>query len=156
MPKTIPGAIIGGGFVAGLIDIVYACVFYGALYDVAPMRIFQSVAAGWFGRDAAMSGGAQTAALGLLTHFGITIAMAAIYVIASLRAPVLRTRWLTFGLLYGAALWAAMNFVVVPLSNAPEPTFSIWPTIGGVLIHMFGVGLIIAYFASKTEQATQA
>ena len=46
-----------GGFVAGTIDITYASLFWFIKAGVRPPRIFQSVAAGWLGREAAVAGG---------------------------------------------------------------------------------------------------
>lgn len=151
------GAILAGGLLAGLIDITYACVFYGLMYDVPAMRIFQSVAAGWIGRDAARAGGVETAALGLASHFLITTAMAAAYVLVSRRLRILAERPLVFGPLYGLFLYGLMNFVVVPLSNAPAPAFTaVWPIVTGVLVHAFGVGLVIALFAARATNPSPA
>ncbi|MES1202236.1 MAG: hypothetical protein ABUS57_12395 [Pseudomonadota bacterium] len=109
-------AIVIGGLIAGALDITYACVAYGLKYGVPPMRIFQSVAAGWLGRDAARAGGLQTAILGGVSHFGIAIAMAAAYVIAARWLPILLKRPVIMGVLYGALLFVIMNWIVVPYS----------------------------------------
>lgn len=145
-------AVLGGGIVAGLLDLFYACAYYGASHGVPPVRIFQSIAAGWVGRDAAIAGGDGTALLGIVSHFAIVLVMAAIYVFASRRLPILTRRWARFGLLYGVALWLAMSFIVVPLSAAPPPSsFPFWGTLGAILSHMV-VGLVIAGYAARARQ----
>ena len=73
-------AILLGGLIAGALDITYACVHYGLVYEVPPTRIFQSVAAGVFGRDEARAGGLTTAGIGLALHFLLTTIMAAFFV----------------------------------------------------------------------------
>jgi len=154
MPRSVAGAIIGGGLLAGLIDITYACAytyFFGS--GATPDRVFKYVASGWFGIDAARAGGGEMIALGAISHFGIVVVMAAVYVLARLRVRVLATKWFLFGPLYGAALYLAMNFIVVPLSNAPDPQFPFWPTFTGVIVHMIGIGMVIAFFAAKIEHA---
>ena len=41
-----------GGIAAGTLDLIYICTLY-AFKGVSPVRILQSIAAGWLGRDAA-------------------------------------------------------------------------------------------------------
>jgi hypothetical protein len=71
-------AVLAGGLAAGVIDITYACAFWAIKAGVRPTRIFQSVAAGLLGRQAAVAGGASTAALGLALHFFIALTVAVV------------------------------------------------------------------------------
>ena len=109
-------AILAGGFVAGAIDISYAVI--ANLARVAPEKVLQSVASGLLGR-AAYQGGAATASLGLFLHFAMTIAMAAIFVAAARSLVPVRQHLLVAGLAYGALVYFAMRWVVVPLSRFP-------------------------------------
>lgn len=149
MPRALL-AILLGGVVAGALDIAYACVHYGLVYEIPPTRIFQSVAAGVYGREAARAGGIETASIGLVLHFLMTILMAAFFVAWTRMLPALN-RWpLLAGPTYGLAIFALMQFVVLPLSaagggNHPEGQF----LFGGVLIHAFGVGYVIALIAKR-------
>lgn len=112
-------AIVQGGLAGGTLDILYAFVVYGPLtLGLRPMQVLQSVAGGWMGRDASMAGGVPTALLGLVTHFGIATAMAAIYVLAARRFSCLIARPVLWGLAYGVILYVGMNYVVAPLSAA--------------------------------------
>lgn len=150
--KAEINAALGGGIIAGLIDLFYACAYYGAAFDAPPVRIFQSIAAGWLGQDAAAAGGDATAVLGIVSHFAIVIVMAAVYVFASRRLPILTQRWALSGLAYGFGLWVVMRFIVVPLSAAPPPTaLPFWGTLGAVLAHMV-VGLVIAWFTARMRR----
>jgi hypothetical protein len=139
---TILYTILLGGLVAGALDITYAIVAYGMI-GVPPIRIWQSIAAGLFGRDA-MTGGLETAVLGGVLHFSMTMVMAAAFVVASRALPILLRAPLVNGALYGLAIYGIMNYVVVPLSNSPGKPPEGWFLIGGLLIHMFGVGVPIA------------
>jgi hypothetical protein len=56
-------SIVLGGLAFGTLDLLFACTFWGALRDVAPDRILQSIAAGVQGK-AAFEGGAGSAMLG--------------------------------------------------------------------------------------------
>jgi hypothetical protein len=136
-------AILAGGAVAGAIDITYAIVFSG-FRGVPAARILQSVASGLLGA-ASYRGGAPTAALGLFLHFVIAFIWAAIFYVASRRFDFLTRHAVASGILFGAAIYAAMNFIVLPVSAFPG-RFTFVPLVvtTGLLVHMFGVGLPIA------------
>jgi hypothetical protein len=112
-------AILIGALIAGALDIAFAFVFYGPVsYGLTPMQVLQSVARGWFGREAARAGGWNTAVIGLATHFTIATAMATVFVVAATRIKALTAEAVVAGLLYGLVLYVVMNYIVVPLSAA--------------------------------------
>lgn len=135
-------ATLAGGLAAGILDILAAFLVYG-LRGAPPVRILQSISSGLFGR-AAFQGGLTTAALGLALHFLIALTAALVYYIASLSMPMLVRRPLTFGAVYGIAVYAFMNFVVVPLSAVPRGPFS--PRLAAIIlvVHVVCVGMPIA------------
>lgn len=111
-PALLP-AILVGGLAGGLIDFVGACL----IYRLPPLTVGKAVARGWFGK-ASMQGGMDVALIGIASHFAIVIVAAAVFVLASLRLPVLRGRaWIT-GPLFGLAVYVFMHFMVLPLSAA--------------------------------------
>ena len=143
-------ATLVGGFFAGLLDIIFAFVFYGLTLGATEMRILQSVASGLLGREEARAGGWGTALIGLGCHFFIATMMAGAFVIAGRFIPlILRRPWIS-GVLYGLALFLVMNFVVVPLSKiGPRPApegLQLW---GALFTHVFFVGLPIAFIARR-------
>jgi hypothetical protein len=135
-------AVLMGGVSAGTLDILAAFVVYG-LRGGRPVRILQSIASGLLG-TAAFQGGARTAVLGLALHFSIATSAALVYYLGSRVAPVLARRPMTFGPLYGVAVYVVMNFVVVPLSAVPKRPFSPGLSAIIVVVHMVCVGLPIA------------
>ena len=137
-------AILVGGFIAGAIDISYAII--SSLSRVAPERILQSVASGLLGRDA-FEGGAPTALLGLVLHFAICTAIAAIFVSAARALPPLRQHLIAAGIVYGASVYFVMRWVVVPLSRFPGDLRIVHPL--EIAVHAFGVGLVIALAARR-------
>ncbi len=142
-------AILLGGLIAGTIDISYAFIYYYVQYGATPVRILQSVASGALGARA-RAGGLKTAALGLLFHFLIATTAAAVYYFASRQLRLLVNQAIICGVLYGAAIYAFMNLVVIPLSAIPNKQTFPWPTlITGLLIHMFGIGLSIALITRR-------
>ena len=147
-------AIVSGGLVVGVLDLIDAFVFFGVRSGARPIGILHSIAAGVLGRDGARGGGMTTAALGLLLHFIVAALITTVYVGASRFIPVLRKRWVICGIAFGIAAYFVMTFVVVPLSNAGPGRITlalpITPVlINGLLIHAFGVGLPAAYFSSR-------
>jgi hypothetical protein len=145
--------ILIGGLIAGTLDITYACIHTCIRLGWSPKRLLQSVAAGALGRDAAVAGGYKTAALGLAFHFLIALIAAAVYVLASRLLLFLITHPVISGILYGLCVYAFMNCVVLRLSAIHATT---WPwsypksvLIGGLLIHMLGIGLPIALVARR-------
>jgi hypothetical protein len=154
---TLTRAIVGGGLVIGVLDLLDAFVFFGLRSGARPMGILHGIAAGAIGREAARAGGVPTAALGVLLHFAIAFIIAAIYIAASRVLPVLRNRWVICGIAYGVLAYFVMTFVVVPLSNAGPGRIAfalpVAPVlINGLAIHAFGVGLPAAYFGHRLTQ----
>ncbi len=151
---TLMRAIVSGGLVIGVLDLLDAFVFFGLRSGARPMGILHSIAAGAIGRDAARAGGVQTAALGVVLHFAIALIIASIYIVTSRFLPVLRQRWVICGIAYGVVAYFVMTFVVVPLSNAGPGRIAfalpVTPVLlNGLAIHALGVGLPAAYFASR-------
>ena len=144
-------ALLLGTLTVGVLDITDAFVFFWARNAVAPPVILQSIASGLLGR-AAFQGGWPTALLGLGLHFFIAFVIVLVYQVASRRAPSLTRRLWWWGPLYGIAVYVVMNYVVIPLSAAsfrpPAPAV----LANGLLIHVFGVGIPSAWFASRIRR----
>jgi hypothetical protein len=147
MPATPAHPILTGGLIAGVLDITAAIVIY-AFRGVAPVRILQSVASGLLG-PAAFTGGGKTAALGLALHFLIATTAAAVYFLASRKLPALIRKPGLWGSLYGVAVWAFMNFVVLPLSAVRKQPFDAEMALILVAVHIVCVGLPIAFAARR-------
>ena len=158
---TRPAAfyVVLGGVAAGVIDIAYACIFWAIKSGVRPSRIFQSVAAGLLGRQAAVAGGASTAALGLALHFFIALSVAVVFYVAARYAEGLWRRPWTFGSLYGVAVYGVMHYIVVPLSAAGGGRIAafdlVWDGLS-IVVHAFGVGVPVALAARAALRGAAA
>ena len=131
-------AIFIGGVVAGVIDLLHACILFG--WDI-PLAI----AAGLLGKSA-FEGGTATYALGVLLHFFIACSAAAIYYLASRRLTFMPAHPLVCGLFFGMAVELTMRLVVLPLSALhSRGPYKLDDLIRGLLFHMVLVGLPIAY-----------
>jgi len=147
MKRHLVTAAIGGG-IGGLLDAIYATVLWGVILGSNPAGIWQSVAAGLLGK-ASFDGGNATAALGLALHFFIAFVMALVYVLASRRLPVLLSRPILMGVLYGFVLYVVMNFVVVPLSAIGWRAPTLMGSIRALIPHILFVGPAISLIAAR-------
>jgi hypothetical protein len=148
-PTTLPlaplSAVLWGALVTATLDGFEAGTFW-ALRGVAPGRAFQGIAAGLLGR-AAFAGGVATTTLGVALLYFICGVIVATYLVASRRFEELaRSPW-RWGPLYGVAVFAVMNFVVVPLSAAggrpPRPA----ALVNCLLANIVCIGIPAALFA---------
>jgi len=143
--------IVYGGLAIGILDFLDATIFF-MLYSGAPFpRIWQGVAAGILGRDAAVAGGWKTAALGVFLHFINAFIIASVYYAGTRVTDFLIRRPVISGLAFGVIANFVMQFIVVPVSNAggstPAP-FRWGPFLHGVVGHAFLVGLPVALIAA--------
>src|SRR6266700_3820237 len=131
-------AIAVGGFVAGTLDLLQACILFG--WDI-PLAI----AGGLLGRRA-FQGGVGTYVLGVFLHFFIALSAASVYYAASRRLTFLKEHPLVCGLFFGGAVEQVMNLVVLPLSalHARGP-YKLYDLILGLVVHMVVIGLPISY-----------
>ena len=128
-------------------DATDGVVFFG-LQGLNPIQVLQYIASGLLGQQA-FHGGLATAGLGVLLHFGIAAVIAAIYVVASRKLPILRSQAVVLGLLYGAAVYLVMNLIVLPMSAVAHTPITIAALLNGLIGHALFVGLPIAFFARK-------
>jgi len=141
--------IFWGGLIAGALDLTAACLSSWLRAGVAPIRVMQSVASGLLG-NAAYTGGTKTAVLGVALHFLIATTWTAVFYFASRKLRFMIERPITSGLLYGVAVYAFMNFVVLPLSAFPQRTPPrLSGRIIGLLIIMFCIGLPISLIVRR-------
>ena len=153
MRLTTSRAILYGGLTAGILDLIDAFVFFGVRSGAQPVSILHSIAAGLIGREAARGGGTSTAILGFFTHFLVAFCIVTVFVLASRVLPALRKQWVLHGIAFGFVAYLVMTWLVVPMSRAGNGSITfalpVMPVmINGILIHMFGVGLPAAFFAS--------
>lgn len=138
------------GLAGGAVDLLYASGMSVAAGQSA-VRPWQAVASGWIGGPAARDGGAAAVLLGVATHFGIALAMAAVFVLAARRLPVLTARPMIAGGLYGLMLYSVMYLVVLPLRwPGAFPSWQGAKSGLDILAHV-AVGLAIAWTVSSRK-----
>lgn len=145
--------IVYGGLAIGILDGIFALVYYGLILGANPLRIFQSISAGLLGREAAYSGGTATFLSGIVLHFVVATLIATVYYAASLKLPILIKRAVLCGLLYGMAAYLVMNYVVIPLSRAGAGASPLSVFLTGIIGHAFLVGLPVALIARRSAKS---
>jgi hypothetical protein len=98
----------------------------------------------------------RTASFALAIHYFVAFGIVTTYFVVSRRAALLRRHWVVCGLLYGIVAYGVMNLVVIPLSAIGPTPFSLPVSVNGIAIHMFGIGIPAAWFASRVPPAQPA
>jgi hypothetical protein len=115
IPRLARGVLIGGA-IAGMVDIFAAA----AISQANPALILKFIASGLVG-PTALHGGAAAVVLGLILQVAMSLVIAAIFGLATLRLPILLRRPYSAGAAFGVCVFVVMTFVVLPLSAAPHP-----------------------------------
>lgn len=145
-PRSILGAVLLGGSIAGAIDILAAAL----INTVGVAMILQAIASGILG-NASFQQGIEAQVLGLFLQWAMSLLIAAIFVVAASRVNILKRHWLAAGLAYGVVVFFIMNFVVVPLSAIGRvPHFTAVLFVANLLA-MLLFGVIIALFARGAQ-----
>ena len=152
-PWSTTRAILTGGTLGGLLDILFAISFAG-YNGMPPERLLQVVASGALGK-AAFTGGAPAAAFGLACHFALSFVWMALFFFAARRAPALARKPLLAAVGYGLLVFFTMRLVVLPLSAFPRPvTFNAFSWGMDILSHIVLFSLPIVWTTRKVLRAS--
>ena len=150
---SLARALLRAGLLTGIIDGLFSSVLSVAFYQSTVTRLFQGVASTLVG-PGALQGGAATAVLGVLMHFGVAFGWSAVFLFLVMRwRPVRRLLGSAAGVvsvaaLYGPVVWMVMSLVLIPLlvHRPPSIGFRWWVQLIG---HAPFVGLPIAAVAKR-------
>ncbi|MEO8648676.1 MAG: hypothetical protein ABI539_05880 [Acidobacteriota bacterium] len=141
--------IVLGGLAIGIMDMFDALLFFGWYLGIGVQPVFQSVAAGLLGLEAARGGGWNTWVLGLFLHYTVAFSIAAVYFLLTRIFPLVLRHPVVSGIIYGIGCHFFMQCVVIPFSAIGRwPTFSLKPTLNGIIGHAILVGLPVALIAA--------
>jgi hypothetical protein len=143
--------ILRAGMLAGLLDGLDALLFIGIISGIPVIRVFQFIASGLLG-PGAFRGGWATAGLGVVLHFFIATAAAAVFYALSVKLTILLHKPLVWGPLYGMGVFLFMHYVVVPLSRTPKQAPATAADLANLIFsHVFFVGIPIAWITSRAR-----
>ena len=139
-----------GGSAVGVLDFLDASMFFPLYYGITLQRVWQGVAAGLLGSEAARAGGWGTASLGIFLHFVVAFCVATVYFFLSCNISFLLRHPIVSGLVYGVAVHFVMQFVVIPLSAIGwrSTPFDLGAFLNSVIGHALLVGPPVAMIAS--------
>ncbi len=140
--------ILKAGLLAGALDGLAAVTYSYLMAGTSPVRVFQFIASGVWGKEA-FSGGLLIAVCGLLFHFVIAFSWTTLFFFAYPKIPMLSKNKYLSGLSYGVLIWLVMNLAVLPLSNVSQGSFTLRGVSVGVLFLMFCVGLPVSLIVHK-------
>ena len=146
--KSLPRAVLLTGLVAGTLDIIAAIVHYFIKTQKNPIKIFNYIASGVFGKDA-YGDDVWMPVFGLVFHYCIAIIFIAFFFLVYPKFKFLSRNIVLSGLLYGIFVWLVMNLIVVPLSNISSFPTSVVQSVIGCIILMFAIGLPAAIMAYR-------
>jgi hypothetical protein len=155
MPNAFE-TIVYGGLAIGVLDFLDASIFFTKYFGITVQRVWQGVAAGVLGREAAIAGGWNTAALGICLHFVVAFFIAAVYYVLARNISLLILHPIVSGLIFGVIANYVMQFVVIPLSAIGwrATPFDLGSTLNSVIGHALLVGLPVALIASWSASRT--
>ena len=134
--------IVAATLIAGTLDILFAFVMAG----MSVIAVLRFVASGPFGAAPTESFG--WAIVGLAVHFTIMAVMAAAYILAAPRFPVLLRHPILAGISYGVLLWIVMYWIVMPQRfDMPLPS-GLTAVAQQLFAHCLLVGVPIAWIAA--------
>jgi hypothetical protein len=159
---TTRQAVLLGWFLCGTLDLAAAFTLAWLQAARGPVAVLKGVASAVAGRGA-VEGGAEMAALGLIMHFGVAFAWTLVFLWISGRSRFFRTATLVVaGPLYGAFVFCAMNFAVLPavswMRSLYLDTAARWP--GGLgwpllAVHLLFVGTPIVWALQQRGASPQ-
>ena len=143
---TVRDVLIGGAF-GGLVDFLFATI--SSVHGGASwMRPWMGVAGGLIGK-AAMQGGTAMAILGIALHFLICIVAAMVLYFIASKVKWPPKQWIVLGILYGVALLAVMNYIILPLSAIGRGIYPLANIHVTAFFHILLVGWPTAFFVSR-------
>jgi uncharacterized membrane protein YagU involved in acid resistance len=86
---------------------------------------------------------------GLIFHFIIATIFAIFFFWLSKMLPSILKNKLLTGILYGFFIWSVMQFIVLPLSDAPKSPLHFTGAIIAILILIVCIGIPLAYMAGR-------
>jgi hypothetical protein len=146
-------SIVLGGMFIFIIQIIHQGIVVTLIQKTPFILIWQYIASGLLG-DAAFAGGMATAWLGLFFHLIISFVIAAVFILAADRIPLLRRNVIVGSLLYGFGVFIVMNMIITPLSAAPPlPAPTLPWLIEAIIEHTLLVGLPLGILVRRNADS---
>ncbi|MES2416974.1 MAG: hypothetical protein V4541_02240 [Bacteroidota bacterium] len=151
MKKNLVSNSIKAMFMVGTLDILAAFIQYFIKTQKNPIAVLKFIASGVFGSDA-FTGGNKMALFGLVFHYFIALLFTLIFFWLYPQIKLLIKNKIVMGVIYGSFIWIIMQFVVLPLSNAPALKITFQGAIIAVLTLILCIGIPLSFLAARNQQ----
>ncbi|MES2650238.1 MAG: hypothetical protein V4663_00790 [Bacteroidota bacterium] len=149
--KNLASNIVKAGLIVGSLDIIAACIQFYSKTQKNPIVVLNFIASGVFGKDA-FTGGAKMAAFGLFFHYLIAFGFTLLFFILYPKIkPFIKSK-LLLGTVYGLFIWLTMQFLIVPLSQAPAMKISFQSATIAIFILIVCIGIPLALLAKNGDK----
>ncbi|MBO9728838.1 MAG: hypothetical protein J7623_09395 [Chitinophaga sp.] len=148
-PSSFPGILLMAGLLTGTLDILSASVYFTIVSHGQPLtRLFAYISSGVFGK-AAFNGDPAMTAWGLLFHYFIAFSWSFLFLMVYPKITALRQYPIAAGLVYGAIIWAFMQFIVLPLSHVPHGPLRLPGALINMAILMVMIGIPLSLISRR-------
>ncbi len=145
--KKIVPAILYLTLIAGTLDIITALIDFSLSTGKNPAIVLQYIASAIVGRSA-YAGGTDVVLVGLFFHYLIAFLFTFLFVFLFIKNKWVSHNKMVIGVLYGLFVWAVMNLIVVPFSQAAMP-LNFYKALKAMLILIVMVGLPLAFLTPR-------
>ena len=151
--KNLISNVLKAGLIVGTLDILAAFIQVYSKTQKRPIIVLNFIASGVFGKEA-FSGGNKMAAFGLLFHYLIAFGFTLLFFMLYPKIKEVIKNRVIVGVFYGLFIWLVMQFLVVPLSQAPPMKLTVQGAITASLILIVCIGLPLSWLAKRyTDQS---
>lgn len=148
MKKNLALHVLKAGLIVGTLDILAAFIQFYSKTQKNPVVVLNFIASGVFGEEA-FTGENKMAAFGLFFHYLIAFGFALLFFVLYPKiVRIIKNMWV-LGIIYGLLIWVVMQFLVLPLSQAPALKFSIGNALQAILILILCIGLPLSWLAQN-------
>ena len=148
MNKIFSVTTIKAALLVGTLDILAACIQFYLKTNKGPAPVFKFIASGVFGKEAFTAGNSMIV-YGILLHFLIAFIFTVFFVWVCSKFPAILKMKIITGIVYGAFVWAVMNFLVLPISNSPKGPLNFINAVTGMMILIICLGIPLAVMAAN-------
>ncbi len=148
MIKNLMANVLKAGLIVGTLDILAALIQFYIKTNKNPISVLNFIASGVFGNDA-FTGGTKMVAFGLFFHYVIAFSFTLLFFKLYPKLSVLIRNTFLLGSVYGLFIWLTMQFVVLPLSQAPAMKMNIQGAITAILILIAYIGIPLSWLTPR-------
>jgi hypothetical protein len=146
--KNLSLNVLKAGLIVGTLDILAAFIQFYSKTQKSPIVVLNFIASGVFGKEA-LTGGNKMAAFGLLFHYLIAIGFTFLFFALYPKLKEVTKNKLLLGTVYGIFIWLTMQFIVLPLSQAPTLKITLQGAITAILILIVCIGIPLSWLAQR-------